>query len=91
MSEKYKNRPFRLQYFVKDSLYHNLNTSFIISINDENSFQIKNTAGALLIQSSFNEVIDDPNLGKLKVIRNIDILDDFNRKEFLDGLLRGFR
>jgi hypothetical protein len=91
MSEKFKNRPFRLQYFVKDSLYHNLNTSFIISINDENSFQIKNTAGALLIQSSFNEVIDDPNLGKLKVIRNIDILDHFNRKEFLDGLLRGFR
>ena len=70
--EIYKNNYFKIKFLNNDSVFHYLDTSFVVSYVDKNTFQLKSIEGDLIQKVQYNQTVGIENKGKFKILPSIN-------------------
>ena len=84
-SEVYKQSPLFLEFIKKEVSWIEKDTAFVISILDQNNFEIKDIEGKLIASSHFNEILES-ELGQFKVVLSNNTGQDLSEKEVIISL-----
>ncbi|MFT4646354.1 MAG: tyrosine-protein kinase Etk/Wzc, partial [Planctomycetota bacterium] len=84
-SEVYKKSPLFLEFIKKEAFFIEKDTAFVISILNQNYFEIKDIEGGLIASSQFNEIVES-TLGGFKVVLSNNFGQDLSEKEIIVSL-----
>jgi capsular exopolysaccharide synthesis family protein len=75
--EIYKNNFFKLHFLKRDTAFHNLDTTFLVSRNEKETFLLKSTEGEIIKEARYNQIIQIGDKIKFKILPNKKGLNSF--------------
>lgn len=79
--EAYKSSGIKLEFLDKNLIYKSLDTSFVVSIQNNDELLLKDVEGENLEKTYFDKVITSKKIGKFKILR--DELQELEYKDIL--------
>lgn len=79
--EAYRNSGIKLEFLNKGELYQSLDTSFVVSIQDNNELLLKSIEGEKLSKTNFNKKNNSAQIGSFKILK--DTSEELKRRDIL--------